>query len=79
MYGGFLVMLGFFILLLSAYFWFAEIINEATFLGYHTQVVRFGLKSGFLLFIASEIMLFLGFFWAFFHSSMSPSILLGGV
>jgi cytochrome c oxidase subunit 3 len=41
--------------------------------------VRFGLKSGFLLFIASEIMLFLGFFWAFFHSSASPSILIGGV
>jgi cytochrome c oxidase subunit 3 len=78
-YGGFLFIVGFLILLLSAYFWFAEIINEATFLGHHTQVVRFGLKSGFLLFIASEIMLFFGFFWAFFHSSMSPSILLGGI
>jgi cytochrome c oxidase subunit 3 len=61
-YGGFLFILGLLILLISAYFWFADIINEATFLGYHTQVVRFGLKSGFLLFIASEIMLFFGFF-----------------
>jgi len=78
-HGGLLLSVGFFILLVAAFFWFSEIINEATFYGYHTQVVRFGLKSGFLLFIASEIMLFLGFFWAFFHSSMSPSILIGGV
>lgn len=32
---------------------------------------------GFLLFIASEAMLFLGFFWAFLHSALSPSIELG--
>jgi cytochrome c oxidase subunit 3 len=79
MYGGWLFLLGILILIIAAFFWFTAIINEGTFLGHHTQVVRFGLKSGFLLFIASEIMLFLGFFWAFFHSSASPSILIGGV
>jgi cytochrome c oxidase subunit 3 len=36
-----------------------------------------GITSGFILFIVSEIMLFFGFFWAFFHSSLCPSILIG--
>jgi len=41
------------------------------------MVVKKGLKLGFLLFIVSEIMLFFGFFWAFFHSALCPSIELG--
>jgi cytochrome c oxidase subunit 3 len=34
---------------------------------------------GMLLFIASEIMFFFGFFWAFFHSSLNPSIWIGAI
>jgi cytochrome c oxidase subunit 3 len=45
----------------------------------HTKVVRRGLIIGFFLFLASEIMLFWGFFWAFLHSSLSPSFLIGGI
>jgi cytochrome c oxidase subunit 3 len=62
---------------LAAFFWFNDIIKEAGFAGHHSLVVRSGLRWGFLLFILSEIMLFFGFFWAFFHSSFCPSILLG--
>lgn len=43
----------------------------------HTRAVRIGLRDGFLLFLVSEIMLFFGFFWAFFHSSICPAIELG--
>jgi cytochrome c oxidase subunit 3 len=50
---------------------------EASYLGYHTLVVKAGLKLGFYMFIASEIMLFFGFFWAFFHSSLCPAITIG--
>jgi len=67
--GGYVLLCGLFILLLSSLFWFGEIIDEATFRGFHTKIVRNGLRSGFLLFIISEIMLFSGFFWAFFHSA----------
>lgn len=76
-YGFILFILGLLILLITGFFWFRDIIIESTFLGYHTKVVRIGLKFGFLLFIASEVMLFLGFFWAFFHSAFCPSIELG--
>jgi heme/copper-type cytochrome/quinol oxidase subunit 3 len=54
-----------------------EIIKEATFGGFHTRVVRTGLKNGFFLFLVSEIMLFFGFFRAFFHSSLCPAVEIG--
>jgi cytochrome c oxidase subunit 3 len=55
------------------------VIHEATILGYHTQRVVRGLRLGMVLFIVSEIMFFFSFFWAFFHSSLSPSIVLGAI
>lgn len=61
------------------FFWFNDIVDEATRAGYHTLVVRSGLRTGFLLFIASEIMLFFGFFRAFFHSALCPSIEIGSI
>ncbi len=75
--GGFFLLLGVVLLALSAFYWFFDIVLESTYGGHHTLAVRMGLRFGFLLFIISEIMLFLGFFWAFFYSAFSPSILLG--
>lgn len=72
-FGGYFTILGLARLSYSAFFWFCDIIDEATRSGYHTLVVRKGLRLGFYLFIVSEIMLFFGFFWAFFHASLSPS------
>jgi len=46
---------------------------------YHTNLVRKGFKIGFILFIISEVMFFFGFFWGFFHSSISPTIQIGAV
>ena len=58
--------------------WFLTVVYESG-LGHHTQVVRRGLRLGMVLFIASEVMLFFSFFWAFFHVSLSPAISLGCV
>jgi len=62
LYGGYILLSGLLLLAIVAFNWFKDIINESTFLGYHTLVVRKGLKIGFILFLASEVMLFLGFF-----------------
>jgi len=67
----------FVILIASICGWFRSIIDEATFKGHHTIVVRRGLIAGFLLFIASEVMLFFGLFWAFFHCAISPAVEVG--
>jgi len=49
-------------IVLTSIFWFLDISREAVIKGDHTKVVRKGLKTGFIFFIASEIMLFFGFF-----------------
>nr|YP_009732645.1 cytochrome c oxidase subunit III [Ophiarachnella gorgonia]QHT54252.1 cytochrome oxidase subunit 3 [Ophiarachnella gorgonia] len=53
--------------------WWRDVVREATFLGMHTTYVVRGIKIGFILFILSEIMFFFSFFWAFFHSALSPT------
>jgi hypothetical protein len=61
-FGGYFALLGLILVALSAFFWFFDIVQEATYVGHHTLAVRAGLRFGFLLFIASEVMLFFGFF-----------------
>ena len=68
-----------FCLIFIVYQWFKDIIIESTFQGKHTKKVQKGLKMGMLLFIVSEIMFFFSFFWAFFHSSLAPTIWIGCV
>lgn len=58
--------------------WWLNVIYES-FFGYHTIRVKKGLKLGFVLFIISEVMFFFGFFWAYFHSSLSPAIEIGSI
>jgi cytochrome c oxidase subunit 3 len=38
----------------------------------HTPIVRIGLRYGMMLFIASEVMFFVAFFWAYFHFALYP-------
>jgi len=57
--------------------WFRDVITEGTYLGDHTSYVKKGLSIGFILFIISEAFFFLAIFWAFFHSSLSPTIDIG--
>jgi len=78
-YGGYSLIFGLIVLIYCAFFWFNDIIDEATCSGYHTKVVKEGLRLGFIFFIVSELMLFFGFFWAFFHCSLFPSIEIGSI
>jgi len=72
----FLVM-AFLTVILSMSFWWRDVISEGTYLGNHTLAVQKGLNMGVALFIVSEALFFLGIFWAFFHSALSPTIELG--
>jgi len=78
-YGDFLLDLGFYLTLGAMVLWFRDVISEGTYNGDHTKEVQRGFVIGFLLFIISEIFAFLSVFWAFFHSSLSASIAIGGV
>nr|YP_009684652.1 cytochrome c oxidase subunit III [Exorista japonica]YP_010432110.1 cytochrome c oxidase subunit III [Winthemia sumatrana]QDR25215.1 cytochrome c oxidase subunit III [Exorista japonica]USW04707.1 cytochrome c oxidase subunit III [Winthemia sumatrana] len=72
-----LFLLGNIITILTVYQWWRDISREGTYQGLHTNMVTNGLRWGMILFILSEVLFFLSFFWAFFHSSLSPSIELG--
>lgn len=70
---------GIVMILYSMVVWWRDVIREGTFEGFHTSAVQQGLRYGMILFIVSEIMFFVAFFWAFFHSSLSPTIEIGAV
>nr|QGQ61700.1 cytochrome c oxidase subunit III [Pseudolebinthus sp. 1 RN-2019] len=72
-----ILMIGLSITLLTMIQWWRDITRESTFQGLHTYKVNMGLRWGMILFIISEILFFASFFWAFFHSSLAPSIELG--
>lgn len=78
-YGGQLLSLGFTLTGFGMILWFRDIITEGTYLGHHTIQVQKGLTIGVVLFIISEVFAFLSVFWAFFHSSLSPTIEIGGI
>lgn len=50
--------------------WWRDVVREAGPWKRHTDRVRLGLREGMALFIASEVMFFVGFFWAFFHNAL---------
>lgn len=76
--GGDILILGLILTSLGMILWFRDVITEGTYLGHHTKAVKTGLMIGFILFIISEVFAFLSVFWAFFHSSLSPAIEIGG-
>nr|AGY61338.1 cytochrome c oxidase subunit III [Halocaridina rubra] len=72
-----LLLLGFLATLLTMIQWWRDTTREGTYQGLHTKRVMTGLKWGMILFITSEVLFFFSFFWAFFHSSLSPAIEIG--
>ena len=69
--------LGLVILLTTMALWWRDVLKESHTAGLHTPVVRLGLRYGMTLFIASEVMFFVGFFWAYFHFALYPEHVLG--
>lgn len=51
--------------------------TEATYLGNHTSEAVSSLSSGISLFLTTEVMVFVGIFWAYYHSSLAPTVVIG--
>ncbi len=62
---------------LASFSWWRDVSRERSFQGYHRAKVIEGLRLGIILFIASEILFFVSFFWIFFHRRLSPTSELG--
>ena len=50
--------------------WWSDVVKEAQHDGYHTGIVQLSHRYGMILFIASEVMFFVAWFWAFFDASL---------
>ena len=65
----FIFAIGLAIILYVMYAWWADTIKESH-EGHHTPVVSLHLRYGMIMFIASEVMFFAAWFWAFFDASI---------
>ncbi|WP_296718325.1 cytochrome c oxidase subunit 3 [Erythrobacter sp.] len=61
-------------LIATFFMWFRNIVIEAE-RGDHTPVVQLHMRYGMILFIASEVMFFVGWFWSFFDFALFPTAL----
>ena len=70
-YGGWVFIVGTLAVLFTMFSWWSDVIAEAH-RGDHTPVVQLHLRYGMILFIASEVMFFVAWFWAFFDGALFP-------
>jgi cytochrome c oxidase subunit 3 len=50
--------------------WWTDVTREAEHEGHHTRVVQISHRYGMIMFIASEVMFFVAWFWAYFDVSL---------
>jgi cytochrome c oxidase subunit 3 len=75
--GPLLLIVGFLFVLACMFVWWRDVIKEGP--AHHNPIVQIGLKYGMTLFISSEVMFFVAFFWAFFDMSLYPREAIGGI
>lgn len=69
--GPYMAVLGILGVLVTMAGWWRDVLRESA-AGDHKPIVNRGLRIGMGLFITSEVLFFVAFFWAFFHSALDP-------
>jgi cytochrome c oxidase subunit 3 len=69
--GPWLGLIGLALVLVTMYSWWSAVVDEAN-EGDHTPVVMIGLRYAVIMFIMSEIMFFVAWFWNFFKHALYP-------
>jgi cytochrome c oxidase subunit 3 len=67
-----LLVIGFLCILATMFAWWRDVLRESATPGLHGPIVRLGLRYGMTMFIASEVMFFVAFFWAYFNFALYP-------
>ncbi len=71
-WGPWVFAIGLALVLYTMFVWWSDVVHEAN-TGDHTPVVQLHHRYGMILFIASEVMFFVAWFWAYFASALYPS------
>ncbi|HUJ47681.1 MAG TPA: cytochrome c oxidase subunit 3 [Rhizomicrobium sp.] len=64
---------GFVLVLYTMAGWWRDVVRESVVLKEHSPVTKLGMRFGMVLFIASEVMFFLAWFWAYFNFKLFPN------
>ena len=78
-HGIYVLLMGLALVLLTMTGWWRDVIRESENRETYTPPVQLGLQVGMALFITSEVMFFVAFFWAFFNASLFPTEPTGGI
>ena len=73
-----ILIVGSLMVLYTMFVWWRDVIREATNEGHHTPVVQLHHRYGMVMFIASEVMFFMAWFWAYFNAAIYPTEAMGG-
>ncbi len=70
--GPWLFFIGLLGVLATMVLWWRDVVHESVSERAHTPVVQLHLRYGMILFIASEVMFFVAWFWAYFDAALFP-------
>ncbi|MDE8347529.1 MAG: cytochrome c oxidase subunit 3 [Acidocella sp.] len=65
--------LGFFATIGTMFVWWRDMVREARTPGLHKLITQIGMRYGMALFITSEVMFFVSFFWNYFNYFFFPA------
>jgi cytochrome c oxidase subunit 3 len=74
-----IMLIGVVLVLYTMFVWWRDVVREGHAKGEHTAVVQIGLRYGMVLFIASEVMFFVAWFWAYYNAGLYPAEAIGRV
>ena len=69
--GPWIMLIGLAGVLYTMFAWWSDVVAESR-AGDHTPVVQIGLRYGVIMFIISEVMFFVAWFWSFFKHALYP-------
>lgn len=75
---GVIMLISFVSLVLTILGWFGDMFIESVVYGKYNRKIRQALNYGFILFLVSEVFLFMGFFWGYFDRLFDPVLWTGG-
>ena len=70
------LLVGIVLVILVAFLWWRDVVRESL-AGFHTFKLEHSFRLGIVFFIASEVLFFFSFFWAFYDRSVAPRVELG--
>ncbi len=75
--GPWMMLIGLALVLYVMFSWWTDVVRESR-AGDHTPVVQIGLRYGVILFIVSEVMFFVAWFWSFIKHALYPNYIIEG-